>query len=66
MSVLRHSADLLKTSGAIKSDFQSETVITNKKSNSKMRFGKMLASAAILGCTSAVNLNTENAIEATV
>ena len=56
----------MKTSGAIKSDFQSETVITNKKSNSKMIFGKMLASAAILGCTSAVNLNTENAIEATV
>ena len=52
--------------GAIKSDFQSETVITNKKSNSKMIFGKMLASAAILGCTSAVNLNTENGIEATV
>ena len=53
-------------SRSYKSEFQSETVITNKKSKSKMLFGKMLAAAAVLGYTSAVNLNTENAIEAIV
>ena len=30
-----------------------------------MRFGKMMACAAILGCTSAVNLETESTLEAT-
>ena len=29
-----------------------------------MKFGKMMACAAILGCTSAVNLDTENTLEA--
>ena len=66
MSVLRHSADLLKTAGAIKGDVQSETVITNKESKSKMLFGKMLAGAAVLGYSSALNLNNENALEAAV
>ena len=28
-----------------------------------MKFGKMMACAAILGCTSAVNLDTENTLE---
>ena len=35
-----------------------------QKPESKMKFGKMMACAAIFGCTSAVNLETENTLKA--
>ena len=36
-----------------------------QKAKSKMKFGKIMACVAILGCTSAVNIETESTLEET-
>ena len=53
----------MKTTGAIKGDAQSETVIVNKTSKIKMRFSNMLACAAVLGYTTAVQIEGENTLD---
>ena len=51
--------------GTIKGDAFAVIVIKSKETKRKMKFGKMLAGAAVIGYSAAVSIDTENALEAT-
>ena len=59
----RPTPDFLKGQEAIKGHVLTKFVIESKETKSKMKFGKMLVSAAVFSYAGAVSLDTEITVE---